>query len=221
MLRLLIALLLIATAAAADDSVFQNLDIFELEAATDPQISPNGSRIAYVRQSMDIMSDRPVSNIWIIDTDGDNHRPLLSGARNFTRPRWSPSGDRIAYVSKVFGRGAQIHVRWMDTGQTAVLSNVRREPRSLAWSPDGKQIAFAMFVKDEASVLATPPVAPKGADWAPPVVVIDRMRFRSDDKGFLETGRSHLFVLSADGGTPRQLTSGDYEHKGPLSWAPD
>ena len=221
MLRLIIALLLVATTAVADDSVFQSLDIFELEAATDPQISPNGSRIAYVRQSMDIMSDRPVSNIWIIDADGDNHRPLLSGARNFTSPRWSPNGDRIAYVSKVFGRGAQIHVRWMDTGQTAVLSNVRREPKSLAWSPDGKQIAFSMFVKDEASTLVTPPAAPKGADWAPPVRVIDRMRFRSDDKGFLETGRSHLFVLSAEGGTPRQLTSGDYEHNGPLAWAPD
>lgn len=221
MLRIITALLLATTIAAADDSVFKSLDVFELEVATDPQISPDGSRVAYVRQSMDIMSDRSVSNIWIVDAKGGNHRPLLSGSRNFSSPRWSPSGDRIAYISKVYGRGTQIHVRWMDTGQTAVLSNVRHEPASLTWSPDGKQIAFAMFVEEAATTLVTPPVAPKGADWAPPVTVIERMRFRSEDKGFLDAGRSQLFVLSAEGGTPRILTSGDFEHGGPLSWMPD
>ena len=162
MLRLTITLLFFATMAAADDSVFVNTDIFELEVAADPRISPDGSRIAYVRQSMDIMTDTPVSNIWIIDSEGDNHRPLLSGARSYSSPRWSPSGDRLAYVSKVFGRGAQLHVRWMDTGQTAVLSNVRRSPTSLTWSPDGTRIAFEMFVEDEKSALASPPAAPDG-----------------------------------------------------------
>lgn len=221
MLRIITALLLATTIAAADDSAFKSLDVFELEVATDPQISPDGSRVAYVRQSMDIMSDRSVSNIWIVDAKGGNHRPLLSGPRNFSSPRWSPSGDRIAYISKVYGRGTQIHVRWMDTGQTAVLSNVRHEPASLTWSPDGKQIAFAMFVEEAANTLVTPPAAPKGADWAPPVTVIERMRFRSEDKGFLDAGRSQLFVLSAEGGTPKILTSGDFEHGGPLSWMPD
>jgi len=114
-------------AAEQDDTdVLKNLDVFELEVAADPQISPDGSRIVYVRRSMDIMSDRPVSNVWIIDVDGDNHRPLLSGSDSYSSPRWSPSGDRIAYVTNVDGRGPQIHVRWMDTGQTALLTNVRR-----------------------------------------------------------------------------------------------
>jgi acylaminoacyl-peptidase len=221
MLRLTIALLLVVATAAADDSIFVNTDIFELEVAADPRISPDGSRIAYVRQSMDIMTDTPVSNIWIIDVDGDNHRPLLSGARSYSSPRWSPSGDRLAYISKVFGRGAQIHVRWMDTGQTAVLSNVRQSPSSLAWSPDGAQIAFEMFVEDEKSALASPPAAPDGAEWAPPVTVIEQMTYKSDSEGYLDTGYSHLFVISAEGGTPRQLTGGDFDHGGPLTWMPD
>ena len=128
-------LLFVATVSvSADDNVFMNTDVFELEVASDPQISPDGSRIAYVRSSMDIMTDRAVGNIWIVDVDGDNHRPLLSGSASYGSQRWSPSGDRLAYMSSVEGRGDQIHVRWMDTGQTAVLTNVRETPALRAGS---------------------------------------------------------------------------------------
>lgn len=216
-----IVLFFMAATAIADDSVFRNIDVFELEAATDPQISPDGSRIAYVRRSMDIMTDRPVFNIWIIDTDGNNHRPLLSGSRSYNSPRWSPQGDRLAYISSVDGRGAQIHVRWMDTGQTALLSNLRRSPSAISWSPDGGQIAFEMFVEGEGNSLAKPPKPPEGAEWAPPVKVIEQMTYRSDGVGYLDVGNTHLFVLPAEGGTPRQLTAGDYDDHGPLAWSPN
>ena len=220
MYRLLIALALSAT-AVADEHIFVNTDVFELEYAADPQVSPDGSKIAYVRVAMDIMTDKPISNIWTIDVDGDNHRPLLSGAHNYSSPRWSPNGDRIAYISAVEERGAQIYARWMDSGQTAMLTNVRHAPSSLSWSPDGSRIALAMFVESESASLATPPPAPEGAVWAEPAKVIDTMPYRADGDGYLESGYTHIFVLSADGGTPRQVTSGNYDHDGRLSWTPD
>ena len=207
-----------ATAAQADNNIFRNTDVFELEIAADPQISPDGSQVAYVRTAMDIMSDRAVPNIWIIDADGKNHRPLLSGARGYSGPRWSPNGDRLAYVTKVRGRGSQIHVRWMDTGQTAVISNVRRDPRGLSWSPDGRQIAFTMFVPDANEPLAKPPKQPDGAEWAPGANVIETMPYRFDGRGYLETGHEHIFIVPAEGGTPRQLTTGDFDHGGRLTW---
>ena len=147
----------IGTSGVGDDAVFVNTDVFELELATDPQISPDGSRIAYLRNSMDIMSDRRVANIWMVDADGRNHRPLLSGAQNYSQPRWSPNGDRLAFVTNLEGRGSQIHVRWMDTGEVAVLTNVREQPTSITWSPDGTQLAFEMFVDREIEPLAAPP----------------------------------------------------------------
>ena len=207
--------------ASTDAAKFLNTDIFQLEVAADIQISPDGDEVAYVRRSMDIMTDRARSNIWAVSADGESHRPLLSGADNYSSPRWSPDGGRIAYVSDAEGRGSEIHVRWMDTGQTAMLTNVAESPSSITWSPDGRYIAFTMFVPADGPKLATPPEKPEGAEWAEPVTVIERLYYRADGRGYLETGNTHIFILSADGGTPRQLTSGDYNHTGPLSWSPD
>jgi Tol biopolymer transport system component len=218
---LLLATVAISGNLLADENIFVNTDVFELEVAANPQISPGGSRIAYTRRSMDIMTDRAVSNIWIVDADGDNHRPLLSGAKSYSGQRWSPNGDRLAYVTDEPGRGAQVHVRWMDSGQTAVLTNLRESPSALYWSPDGKTIAFSMFVERDGPSLASPPKKPEGAEWAPPAKVIESVRYRADGRGYLEIGDRHIFVVSAEGGTPRQLTSGEYNHGGQLAWTPD
>ena len=208
-------------AEESDNSKFLNTDVFELEIAADPQISPDGSQVAYVRRSMDIMTDRVKSNIWIVRTDGRDHRPLLSGTDSYSSPRWSSSGDRLTYVTSAEERGPELYVRWMDTGQTALLSNLPAEPDDITWSPDGNQIAFTMLVTSEAPKLATPPATPEGAEWAPPVIVIEKLNYRADGRGYLEPGNTHIFVIPADGGTPRQVTSGDYDHNGPLAWSPD
>ena len=216
----MLAVILLAANALAEEA-FLNTDVFELEVAANPQISPDGSRIAYARRSMDIMTDRPVSNIWIIDADGSGHRPLLTGPQSFSGHTWSPSGDRLAYVTQVDGRGPQIHVLWLDSGRSGALTNLRHSASNLAWSPDGEWLAFTMFVPTEGSALATPPPRPEGAEWAPPVTVIESVRYRGDGRGYLEPGNTQIFVLSADGGTPRQLTGGEYNHDGRLQWTPD
>jgi dipeptidyl aminopeptidase/acylaminoacyl peptidase len=170
---------------------------------------------------MDIMTDNLRSNIWIVDVSGGNHRALLSGADNYSSPRWSPSGDRIAYVTSAEGRGPEIHVCWVDTGQTAMLTNLTKSPSSINWSPDGKWIAFSMLVSAKAMTLTEPPERPEGAQWAAPVDVTDRLYYRTDGYGYFSLPNTHIFLVPADGGTPRQLTSGDYNHDGPLSWSPD
>jgi len=208
-------------AGAVDNSeLFQSQDIFELQYANDPRIAPDGGRIVYQRMSMDIMTDRVRSNLWIINADGSDHRPLLSGRQNYSSPRWSPDGKRIAFISAAEG-SPQLYVRWLDTGQTALLTNLVEAPGDIAWSPDGKWIAFSMHVKKDKEPLAKPPAKPDKARWAPPVKLIDTLVYRVDGEGFLEAGYSHIFLVPAEGGTPRQLTSGDFNHNGPLSWTPD
>ncbi len=219
---LLLASALFGPAAAADDETLRPLtakDVFELQHASDPQISPDGSRVVYERAVNDIMTDRTRRNLWIIDADGTNHRPLYSGPDDYTSPRWSHDGERLAYVADVEDR-PQLLVRWMDSGDTAVISNLTHTPSSLAWSPDGEWLAFTMHVPADEPSLASPPQRPEGAEWAEPATVIDSVVYRWDGQGYLEPGYTHVFIVPARGGTARQLTEGDYDHAGPLAWTP-
>ncbi|MDH3733956.1 MAG: S9 family peptidase [Gemmatimonadota bacterium] len=201
--------------------MFEPADVFELEYAGDPRISPDGSDIVYVRTFMDIMTDRPRQNLWIIGSDGSGHRPLLTGQQNFSSPRWSPDGSKLLYVATDENEKRQLFLRWMDTGQTAMLTHLQMSPGGISWSPDGSTIAFSMFVPDAPEPFAQMPSRPAGANWAPPARTFERLLYRADGQGFLPLGNQHLFVLPVDGGTPRQLTHGPYNHGGTPEWAPD
>jgi len=197
----------------------QPIDVFAMEYALDPQISPDGRTIAYVRRSFDIMTDRARSNIWLVDVKSGRQRPLLSGTASYTSPRWSPDGGRLAYVTGA-DRDPQIYVRWMDNGATARVTDLTSAPDDISWSPDGTRIAFTMFEPEKVKPLATMPEAPKGATWAAAPKVIDRLNYRADGQGYLEQGNSQIFVVGADGGAPRRVTSGAFD-AGQPEWSAD
>jgi len=196
-------------------------DLFDLQYAADVEISPDGAQVVYTRAIHDVMSDSVVSNLWTVEAGGDAHRPLVSGHQSASTPRFSPSGDRLAYVAADARDKPQLFVRWMDSGDTAVVTRLVEPPSSIAWSPDGEQIAFTMRVSAEKPSLAEAPDKPDGAEWAPEPVVIDSVVYRFDGQGYIDPGFEHVFVVAADGGAARQLTSGDFNHTGPLAWMPD
>ncbi|MEM1423236.1 MAG: S9 family peptidase [Planctomycetota bacterium] len=199
---------------------FAPADVFELERAGDPRISPDGERVVYTRLGSDVLSDSGTSALWIINTDGTGHEPLVAMEAGVSQPRWSPSGDRIAFVSDFDGR-RQIFVHHIESGRTGPITRLTRSPGALAWSPDGAHIAFSMFVPGKGAPAATIPAPPAGAEWGPPLDIIDDLVYRIDGRGDLEPGNTHLFVVPAHGGTARQLTSGEFDHNGPYSWTPD
>jgi dipeptidyl aminopeptidase/acylaminoacyl peptidase len=202
------------------------MDEFQLQLPTDPQISPDGKRIVYVRRFADPMTDKRYSNLWTINTDGTDHRPLTTGNRGDTSPRWSPDGLRLAYLSDTEGK-QQIYVRWMDTGQTARITNLEQAPEAIVWSPDGKMLSFSSLVLGKGPHIADMPAPPSGAKWADPPTAYDRLVYRFNGTGYLKPGYMQIFVVDSEGGAPRQVTNGNFPNGGDqfgpsrVSWTPD
>jgi dipeptidyl aminopeptidase/acylaminoacyl peptidase len=196
-----------------------------MESVGNPEISPDGKQIIFTRRWVDKVKDQYRSNLWIVDVDGSRVRELTSGARNDSSPVWSPDGKRIAFLSDRDGTN-QLHVMWLDTREIAQLTHLEQAPNGVKWSPDGKQIAFTSFVPDSDPILNIKlPDRPRGAEWARPATVVDRLSWASDGRGPVPKGHTHLFVIDATlGGTPRQITSGKYNHgggQGGYDWASD
>jgi dipeptidyl aminopeptidase/acylaminoacyl peptidase len=189
----------------------------DMESVSNPQLSPDGGQIVFTRGGVDAVNDRRYSDIWIMDADGTRKRFLVDG----TSPVWSPDGTRIAYLASGEPRGNQIFVRWMDAeGAATQITRVDRSPGSLRWSPDGTRIAFTMAVEDAESWTVQLPPRPSGAQWTEGPKIVTRLDYRADRQGFVDTSHSHIFLVPADGGTPRRLTDGEWDHSGP-EWMPD
>jgi dipeptidyl aminopeptidase/acylaminoacyl peptidase len=166
------------------------------------------------------MSDRTRSHLWRIDADGNNHRPLLSNNDNAYSPRWSPDGNRLAFISSSTG-SSQIHVRWMDNGDVAVVTHLQSSPSNLSWSPDGRWLAFTLSVKAPTEPMVKPRSKPKGATWADKPITVSTTRYQYDGRGIVAPSYRHVFVVPAEGGSARQLTTGNFNHSGALSWSSD
>jgi dipeptidyl aminopeptidase/acylaminoacyl peptidase len=201
-------------------------DIFRMQYTSDPQVSPDGKRIVYVRTAPNVMTDTRETNLWIVNFDGTDDRAITSGHDNDSSPRWSPDGTRIAYLAGDEGH-TQLYVRWMDSGQTARLTELDNAPAGISWSADGKWIAFSSRLPIAGPHLANLPAAPAGAHWADAPRMFDDLVYRFNGLGYLRPGTTQIFVIAADGGAPRQVSKGDVSYGSAtggapqLVWSPD
>jgi dipeptidyl aminopeptidase/acylaminoacyl peptidase len=210
-----------ASLANGKPRVLDKETFFQMESIQGPVISPNGSEIVFTRGFVDTRKDLSASSLWIVDAKGERLRQLTEGTWRDSAARFSPDGRRVAFLSNRSG-STQIHVLWLDTRETAQLTRFEFEPSAPVWSPDGKKIAFTVRVPDEDPPLTIKlPKSPKGAELAKGAVVVDRTTWGADGTGPVARGFTHVFTVDAMvGGTPRQVTSGDFDHQAP-AWAPD
>jgi dipeptidyl aminopeptidase/acylaminoacyl peptidase len=192
-------------------------DHLEWEDVGDPQLSPDGKQIAFTRRAVDRVNDKWDTSIWVMNADGSRQRSLTLG----TSPRWSPDGSKLLYLASGQPSGTQLWVRFMDgDGGATQLSRLTESPTEPEWSPDGSMIAFRMNVATRESWNIALPSAPKGAKWTEAPRIVQRLNYRSDRVGFTDDGYQHLFVMTADGGQARQLTTGNWNHSA-ARWTPD
>ena len=189
------------------DSLLTVEKYLDFEQVGGPQVSPDGSQIIYTRRWVNKLEDKFESSLWIMNFDGSKNRFLTTGGSAI----WSPDGTRIAYLADGKPSGTQIFVRWMDAeGATSQVTMLSDGPSDIRWSPDGKWIGFTSIVPKQTSWKIDMPEAPKGAKWTGSPRIVQSLHFRQDRRGYTEPGYRHLFLVPADGGTPRQITKGDW-----------
>jgi dipeptidyl aminopeptidase/acylaminoacyl peptidase len=192
-------------------------DYLDWEDVQGPELSPDGKQVLFTRRWIDKLNDRWETGLWVMNADGTKPRFLLKGSN----ARWSPDGTRIAYIAPGEPGGAQVWVRYMDAeGAATQVTRLTEGPSDLEWSPDGKHLAFRMLVPQRETWALAMPAAPRGAKWTEAPRVVTSVDYRQDRQGFNEDGFRQLFVVPAEGGTPRALTSGAWE-AGPARWMPD
>ncbi|GAB57682.1 S9 family peptidase [Rheinheimera nanhaiensis] len=212
-----------AASEPAASRYFEAEDIFALEYASDVQISPDGSKIVYVRASNDIMTDSTRQSLWLLDVKSGQQSPLFADQFNYSSPRWSPDGRQLTFISDSSG-SRQIHLHWLAQNRSAKLSNLQHSPANLVWSPDGQQLAFTMNMPASPAEMQQKVKRvkkPAGAKWSESATVYDRVRYQADGQGFLKPQFRQVFVLPATGGSARQLTQGDFNYGSDLTFTPD
>ncbi len=201
-------------------------DLCALQFVGDPQVSPDGTHAAFVVTTTDADADEYRSRIWLVATDGAGKaRPLTSGEKADTAPRWSPDGRQLAFLSTRGGK-PQLYIIDLAGGEARQLTTREDGAGEAVWSPDGHQLAFAAIVPAEGAAEEERETAKSGEPLR-----IERLRYKSDGRGFIHgkaslERRRHLFVIdlpaAADGQTveARQLTSGDWDDDQAV-WSPD
>jgi dipeptidyl aminopeptidase/acylaminoacyl peptidase len=191
-------------------------DLTRILFVTDPQVSPDGRRIAFVVTTLSEERDEYLSNIWMVDAAGGAPRRFTAGPRRDLEPRWSPDGSRLVFLSERTPKDKlQLYVMPADGGEPTRLTALDNGVSSVAWSPDGARVAFVSPVGGQRE-----PDSEEEKRKSRPARVITSVKYRFNGEGFTYDRRPHVFVVSTDGAAPVQLTDGDFIDADP-TWSPD
>jgi dipeptidyl aminopeptidase/acylaminoacyl peptidase len=203
-----------AAATAEGKRPMQIEDLFRFKRVADPQVSPDGQWVAYTVTTVDLTENRTLTNIWLAPTASGSPRQLTNSTKHDRHPRWSPDSKQLVFESDRSG-DSQLWVISVDGGEARQLTTIASEAGNAQWSPDGKWIAFVSAVfpeysdKPYAESNAQNKKRKEEAEKNPvKAKVFTRLFFRHWDS-WVEDKRQHLFVMTAAGSEPKDVTPGD------------
>lgn len=192
--------------AAAQTRTYEVEDLLKVRRVGDPQVSPDGKRVAFTIGDVNFDANRVVTHIYITSIDGGGMKQLTTGDRSSSSPRWSPDGKKIAFTTD-----GQVWVMDGDGDNKEQITKISTGAGGPVWSPDGKWIAFTSDVypdcKDDECNKKRDEQAEASKVKAH---IVTRLLYKHWDE-WRDVKRTHVFVVSSKGGTARQLTTGDFD----------
>ncbi len=182
-------------------------ELMKLRRVGDPQLSPNGRMIAYTTGDVNVSANRTITHIYTIATSGGEAKQITTGEKSNTSPRWSPNGERIAFTT-----GAQIWTMNPDGSDRKQITTISTGAGSPVWSPNGKWIAFSSEVYPECNGddACNKAEDEKTEGSKVQAKVTTRLLYRHWTE-WRDRKRTHVFMVSSDGGTAKQFTQGDWD----------
>ncbi|MDQ3526025.1 MAG: S9 family peptidase [Chloroflexota bacterium] len=206
-------------------------DLYEITLVSDPAVSPDEQRIAWVETRMHKHDDSYKAEIWIAGIDGGNARQLTSGSHRDTQPIWSPDGARLVFISNrpaakstatpddqnsAGSAATQLWTIAADGGEAVQLTNHPNGASSPAWAPDSRRI---VFVADDDLDDEAPNEAAVTMGMHADEVVVNDLRYRADGRGLIKRF-AHIWAIDIATRQSVQLTDGDVQDNSP-AWSPD
>jgi len=188
----------------ADRKPVEIMDLAGIQAVSDPQVSPDGGRVVFVRTVMDFEKDEYLSDLWMAELDNGKVHQYTSGRRKDKNPLWSPDGKSILFTSTPppgkngEKKKTQLYVIDVSGGEARQLTDVENGVDTPRWAPNGRSILFTCNVKR----------VDRGES---DVKVIDRLVYKFNGRGFFENLRKHVFTVPAKGGKAKQVTKGEFD----------
>lgn len=205
--------------------------LYDIVTVEDPQFSPDGKTIAFVRMQPDGNSNQYRRSIFLVASDGSTPARAFTRGASDSSPRWSPDGQTLLFVSTRSG-SPQLYAVPLSGGEAVQLTRMVGGAYHPAWSPDGKWIAFnsrstvGEHALEDSGQLYDPLLQSFAADWSKnhreglkDPRVITRLPYRTGTS-FFDGQYQHVYVIPAAGGIPRRLSNGNFHHAEP-DWTPD
>jgi dipeptidyl aminopeptidase/acylaminoacyl peptidase len=213
-------------------------DLWDFVWIGDPQVSPDGSRVAFVRVTVNEKKEGYNTSIWSVPVAGGEAPRQLTKGNHDTTPRWSPDGKFLAFLRSTEKDAKpeppQLAMLPMAGGDSFVFTDLPKGAGSPVWAPDGKNIAFTSETngedlakqekkKSEGKPGSTPPATDEHES---DVRVITRAVYRQDNEGYIDPKHpTHIWIVTAPHGAqekvkPRQLTTGRFDEENAI-WSKD
>src|ERR1700687_4834223 len=201
-------------------------DLFQIREVLDPQLSPDAQSVAYTIKTLLLKEDKPEERIWAVPTAGGYAVPMTAEGVSSSHPRWSPDGKYLAFLSARNEGKTQVWLLNRSGGEAQRLTDTPQDVDDFVWSPDSTRLVVILRDPSEEELAAAKTKDKEDDDdkdkkpktrkpW-----VIDRLQFKTDEVGYLDRRRAHLYVLDPPPKTLPQIPSGDYDDAHP-AWSPD